>query len=320
MQQSRNNRTLIDYCERFAELKVSSTKQRGEAPYKPILLLSVIDLIAQGIINDNVISVSDELVDTFNKYWRILGNLAYQGGLHYPFFHLQSDQFWHIQFKDSFNGLQPKTVNKLKQAIEYAQLDDELFDILQNEFYRKEIIDTLIAVWFSASQKELEELLQINQTFQSEAEGEENEASQTAKRKTRLYKSLVRDSFFRKSVVHIYNYKCAFCGISVNRSLTQTIVDGAHIKPFAQFYDSKIDNGISFCKNHHWAFDRGWFAINDDYKIIVASDLQENSPNAKPMTEFNGEIIILPNLEQYHPRLEALQWHRQNIFRFEQTR
>ncbi|WP_396336459.1 HNH endonuclease [Fischerella sp. JS2] len=30
----------------------------------------------------------------------------------------------------------------------------------------------------------------------------------------------------------------------------------------AEFYDNIIINGISFCKNHHWAFDRSWFTVN----------------------------------------------------------
>jgi len=104
------------------------------------------------------------------------------------------------------------------------------------------------------------------------------------------------------------------CGLKVTKKVNQNIVDGAHIKPFSQFYDSRIHNGIALCKNHHWAFDRGWFAVDEQYKIIVSNDLEEVSPHAKPMKDFHGETIVLPNTEQHFPELEALQWHRQNIF------
>jgi putative restriction endonuclease len=334
-QQSQQNRTLIDYCDRFAELKVRSTKQRGDAPHQPILLLSVIDLIAQGKIQENKIEVSEQLEDTFHRYWNILKNHKsdrglnnYIPGLHNPFIALENSHFWCVKYneeekqrlqeqinnrpKPKYRNRKPqaKSFEQLQKLVEYAYLDEKLFELLQNEESRKQIVDTLISVWFSISNNELKDVLEINLSFEDKSNTEENKVP-----KTKLTKSLVRDAFFRKAVVYIYDYKCAFCGLNVNRSLTQTIVDGAHIKPFAQFYDSKIDNGISFCKNHHWAFDRGWFAINDDYKIIVANDLHEYSPNAKPITAFNGETIILPNLEQYYPRLEALKWHRQNIFR-----
>jgi putative restriction endonuclease len=66
------------YCQRFSELNVSSTRKRGNAKYKPILILSVIDLIARGIINTNEILVSDELIKTFDNYWKVIGSPSYK--------------------------------------------------------------------------------------------------------------------------------------------------------------------------------------------------------------------------------------------------
>lgn len=57
------------YCEKFSKLKVSNSRKRGNAQYKPILLLTVIDLIMSGVITNNQIFVSDELIQAFNKYW-----------------------------------------------------------------------------------------------------------------------------------------------------------------------------------------------------------------------------------------------------------
>ena len=308
-QQSETKRNLAYYRKRFAELNVSSNRKRGEAHYKPILLLSVIDLIAQDLISNNQITVSDELIETFNKYWNILAaGSSYKGGLHYPFIHLQSEGFWYVNFKPEFNGLQPKTTNKLRQAVDYANLDDELFDLLQDPVARQELIDTIIAAWFSANQKAIEDIVKINQDFQNFVQHELDE--QASEPKTILRKSVVRNAIFRKSIIQIYDYRCVFCHLKVIKSLTQTVVDGAHIIPFSESYDSNLDNGLSLCKNHHWAFDHGWFCIDDDYKIIVPSDLQEDSPNARPMREFHGETILLPSSEQYYPRLEAIQWHR----------
>jgi len=315
-QQFSNRRSLVDYCDRFAALNVSK-RQKGNAPYKPILLLSVIDLIEEGIITDNKISVSDELVNTFNKYWKILGNDSYAGGLHYPFFHLKRDRFWHIEFRDDFDGFQPKTLRKLQQAVVHAKLDDELFEFLQDQNARKKLTDTLILTWFSDEIEEVESIVTINQNFQDEISERihSKETDDIGKKKYRLKKSVVRDSFFRKSVVHIYNYQCAFCGLNVSRSLRENLLDGAHIKPFSQFYNNQIDNGISFCKNHHWAFDMGWFTIDNNYKIIVASDITESQSMNKPMREFDGQSIFLPSFEQYYPSVESIQWHRYNIFR-----
>jgi putative restriction endonuclease len=305
------------YCQKFSQLKVSSSRKRGNAQYKPILVLSVIDLIAQGIITNNQIFVSDELIETFDKYWKGIGSQSYKGGLHYPFLHLQSEDFWHIKFKSSFDGLQPKTTSKLKKAVEYAYLDNELFLFLQDEIAIKELTDTLVAVFFPDDEKQLEEILNINQTLQDDVELEKTLSASinlTANPKWSFRKIIVRNAFFRKSVVSLYENRCAFCGLKVTKGTNQNIVDGAHIKPFAQFHDSRIINGISLCKNHHLAFDRGWFAVDEQYNIIVSTGLQEVSPHAKPMRDFHGEQILLPKIEQYFPEHEALQWHRQNIF------
>jgi putative restriction endonuclease len=74
----------------------------------------------------------------------------------------------------------------------------------------------------------------------------------------------------------------------------------------------RIDNGLALCKNHHWAFIR--VGLVDDYTLLISDNLREESPNARPMREFAGDRIILPVQPQYYPRLEALQWHRENVF------
>lgn len=54
--------------------------------------------------------------------------------------------------------------------------------------------------------------------------------------------------------------------------------------------------------------------LDDRYQILVASDLEEESPHSRLMKEFHGELILLPISEQYYPRIDAIQWHRKNVF------
>lgn len=315
-------RNLAAYREIFLNIKVyKNQKLGGDALNKPILLLSVIELITQDIIKDNKIPISNSLIETFKKYWDILGSASFKGSdFAIPFFHLKNDKnkFWRLKYSAEYDGGRPQTIPKLKEDVEYAYLDSELFNLLQDQNSRQELIDALIAAWFSTQRNKIEDILSINQSFQDSTleikTTDEPENIENAPQWT-LRKSVVRNAFFRKAVVHLYDYRCAFCKLKVTKSLNQSIVDGAHIKQFAQFYDSRITNGISLCKNHHWAFDSGWFAIDDQYKILITSDLQEESPNARPMIEFHGESLLLPSLEQYFPDTEALKWHRQNIFR-----
>jgi len=63
------------YLQRFARLRTDTGRDQypaityHRAPHKPFLLLSIIDLLAQGRITENLIEPSYELVDTFNTYW-----------------------------------------------------------------------------------------------------------------------------------------------------------------------------------------------------------------------------------------------------------
>jgi len=305
-------RDLAYYCNCFAKLNVSKTKERGIANHKPILILSVVELIIQQSIFENRIFVSNELIETFKKYWSILvAGSIYTDALHYPFFHLRREGFWYLKFRDAYKeGDRIKTTNKLKEKVEYAYLDGELFELLQDPLSRQALVDSLVSTWFADSRPNLSNILDIDLEFdRTELQNHDSNIKVT------LRKSIVRNAFFRKLVVREYDYRCAFCKLRIIRNLNQNIVDGAHIKPFSEFLDSKIDNGLSLCKNHHWAFDLGWFSIDDNYRILVAQGLDDDSPYTRAMKEFDRDLIILPSNERHFPRLESLQWHREHKFK-----
>jgi putative restriction endonuclease len=306
------------YANKFANLKVS--RSSGVAPNKPILLLSVIQMISQGQLKQNQIPLSGELIATFLKLWGQL-ELVRRPDIGLPYFHLMGDKFWHYQPKPGFESLisskvKIRTPNTIRSTVEYAYLDEELWVILQNPQERNLLVSVLINSWFPSQSQMIEELLQVDAFAQLQemlqAQGgkvylpEELEDEET---------TIVRDATFRKILTLTYNYHCAFCGLQVLDALGQNIVDGAHIMPFSQFYDDRINNGLSLCKNHHWAFDHFWFTIDDNYTIIVDDSLREISPHAKAMREFNGDRIKLPTQQQYYPRPDALQWHRQEFLK-----
>ena len=66
---------IEQYLQMFANLRTDKGRGRypastyRRAPHKPFLLLSVMDLVAQGRITENLLEPSYELVDTFNTYW-----------------------------------------------------------------------------------------------------------------------------------------------------------------------------------------------------------------------------------------------------------
>ena len=306
------------YVKKFSKLNVS--RSNGVAPNKPILLLSVIELISQGKIRQNQIILSAELIATFLNLWSHLEPIR-KPDIGLPFFHLKGDHFWHHQPKPGFekaiaSGVKIRSVGLLRETVLYGYFDEELFTLLIDSYTRTILTYVLVDTWFPDRAEQIRELLEIDAL----AQREEELRSQGGK----VYKpedledeqeSIVRDKAFRNIVVSTYNYSCALCGLQIINSLGENIVDGAHIKPFSQFYDDRINNGLSLCKNHHWAFDRFWFTLNDDYTVIVNNDLREISPHSTPIREFQNHLITLPNQQQYYPRQDAIEWHRDEFLK-----
>lgn len=311
---------LSFYARKFANLRVATSRARGDAPHKPILLLSVISFLEREKLGSNRIFLSAELISTFRRFWYHIGSNSYNMGIALPFFHLKGDKFWHLQAKPGYESVVSSKVRlgstrAIREFIQYAYFDTELFELLQDPTSREALINVLVETWFPSKKKEIERLLKIDsfQDFQNLLK-EKGGVVYTVEELQDEDQFIVRDAAFRKIVISAYDYRCAFCGLRVISPLSEFIVDGAHIKPFAQFYDDQFNNGVALCKNHHWAFDRGWFGIDENYRIVVSQGLQEDSPHAKAIKEFHGQKIFLPGMEIYFPRVDALQWHFKNVY------
>jgi putative restriction endonuclease len=303
------------YGAKFTRLNVNR-KAGIPAPHKPILLLTVIEMIEQDKITDNRIELSPELIATFLKYWSNLVFTPHQSNISLPFFHLKGDKFWHLAPSTSYAGniadIKP-SLTALRNAVRYAYLDDELFEILTHPASRLYLTRVILQAWFPGNKIQLDKIYAVDElgNIQNQLlkDGGAVYTVGDLKDQDRIF---VRNSAFRRVITSLYEHRCAFCKLKIVSRDNQNIVDGAHIKPFAEFRDDRFDNGLALCKNHHWAFDRGWFSINDRYEIIVADNrIHEEPPiGARSMHDFHGESIFLPTQPGNQPRLEALQWHR----------
>ena len=89
------------YFKSFSRLRTDKNRKRWsaltthQAPHKPFLLLSIMDLIAQGAINNNFIEPSFELVETWNGYWNAFMPIGHRSTMAHPYPRLYKDGFWH---------------------------------------------------------------------------------------------------------------------------------------------------------------------------------------------------------------------------------
>lgn len=126
-----------------------------KAPHKAILLLAIIEFVEKGIITSPHIELSEELVDCFNETWKrkIDHSSIFSPDITKPFFHMQHESFWKLVdyeeacvkmvAEDSMwmidDNKSKKTLpngsyslRAMRQTFAYAEIDNILFQLLQN--------------------------------------------------------------------------------------------------------------------------------------------------------------------------------------------
>ena len=122
-----------------------------------------------------------------------------------------------------------------------------------------------------------------------------------------------REARFRLDIVAAYHYTCALTGYRITTINGATIVDAAHIHQFADSRNNNPRNGMALCKNAHWLFDNGLWSLDDEYRVVVASEaFDEASPNQKSLAEYRGKQIQLPVNRSVWPDPRHLTWHRKH--------
>ena len=143
-------KNILYYEFRFSHLSTNKVGYKV-APHKPLLLLSVIDLIEKGIINSPIIGLSDALVEAFKRNAIIYASEIehFKPNIGMPFFYMRSEPFWELIPKD--DGVTPvaNTIPSLRKHYFHARIDDELFQLLQNQATAQSLRRVLIETYLT---------------------------------------------------------------------------------------------------------------------------------------------------------------------------
>jgi putative restriction endonuclease len=112
------------YLQSFSALRTDRNSTRWsaatchQAPYKPFLLLSILDLISAGSINNNFIDPSFELAETFAGYVSKIKPFGTTASMSYPFYHMDSASFWKLVPQPGIPHETGRTVSSVKRLRE----------------------------------------------------------------------------------------------------------------------------------------------------------------------------------------------------------
>jgi putative restriction endonuclease len=285
-----------------------------ERPHKPALLLSVIHLLDQGVITRNEVTLTDELVATFKRYFEVVRRENDQPTIQNPFFHLCGDKFWQLVpiagereiYQEGATAGAP-SVAELRRRVAYGQFDDGMWQLLDDPRSRHQLREALIARYFPEDREKLAATTVAGRVLEPAA-GLREEMPPG------------RDGAFRRTILEIYDYRCAACGMCVvldNKSIS--LVEAAHLIPFNVSRNDKPTNGIALCPNHHWAMDRHLIAPVPDSKKragiwrVNETRLDDRIEGQRELVSIAGKTVIPPAEDKFYPALESLRWREEHL-------
>lgn len=199
------------------------------------------------------------------------------------------------------SGLRPP--GKLAQGI-WTDMQNNWEDLIMKS---EELLDSLIQPQDEPETSDtLEEELTEAQYFQLQKE------RHVLTEAERSVKVRLGQRFFRESIMANYRERCCVCGIPIPELLI-----ASHIIPWKAREDLRLNpsNGLCLCVLHDKAFDRGLLSIDDEYRVMISSLVQEYSLQEavkQGLIAYNRTSISLP--DRFIPEKRFLQAHHDECF------
>lgn len=139
-----NKISPLDYRRRVTSVRTSNLCGH-KAPHKAVLMLAVIEMIARGK-KENRFKFNDELRSLFEKLWQRHVNVpVYSVNLASPFVCLANDSFWHLKLNGNVKVATTSPSDSwIRNNVEFAYLDEQLFSILRGTDQRRRFIAAII--------------------------------------------------------------------------------------------------------------------------------------------------------------------------------
>lgn len=128
----------------------------------------------------------------------------------------------------------------------------------------------------------------------------------------------VRNAIWSDRIKKKYRFICSVPRCDVQG---QIFVESAHIKPHKAVNEgtphrAHILNGLCLCRHCHIAFDKGYFTLTDDSRILASRKFDEIADQTiKTAILSSSNIAIKNRIDNRLPLVEFIQYHRTHKFK-----
>jgi putative restriction endonuclease len=114
---------------------------------------------------------------------------------------------------------------------------------------------------------------------------------------------------FRVVVTDAYERRCSITGERV-----LPVLEAAHIRPYSDGGEHRVDNGLLLRSDVHTLFDGGYLTVTPEHKIEVSRRIKEDWQNGREYYALHGRSIREPLRAYAAPAREFLEWHNEARF------
>jgi putative restriction endonuclease len=268
------------------------------------------DLLDRGLVSNNEIPLSADLIKSFRCYFEVVRQHDDKPSIENPFYRLSGDGFWELTTRPGAQPLYQKGQTSGTPSIKVlretpGRFDQGLWALLKDPHSRYQLREALIGRYFPENRDRLAALaVTPRPNAEPDALKEEFQAQ--------------RNAAFRHTVLALYDYTCAACGIRVRLNDGFSLVEAAHIIPWEETYNDKPNNGLALCPNHHRAMDRRLIAPcpHPSHRAGVwriSDRLEPRIAGQSDLASIGGKPVIPPGEEIFFPARESLQWREEHL-------
>jgi putative restriction endonuclease len=126
----------------------------------------------------------------------------------------------------------------------------------------------------------------------------------------RLVRPRLGQGSFRIVVTDVYERRCA-----ITRERTLPALEAAHIKPYSEGGEHRVENGLLMRRDLHALFDKGYMTVTPDLKLEVSRRIRADFENGRDYYALQDRELWVPPDRSRRPEAGFLAWHNEHVFR-----